>query len=273
MKICVHIGYPKTATTWLQKHLFPAVPHAAFCGVKEGLRITGPHDHAFDPSSIRAYFMQQIPEGSQTLILSSEAIIGQLMTGALDTERNARRLHAIFPEAHILITTRNAETFFLSLYQQMIKEGGSLQLSQMLDATRPVHFDLHCLDTNRLVALYEGLFGPQSVTVACFEDLKQAPERFHTCLASFLERPVTEIPLPLHIKENESLPPNGIRLLARLNALVASPHNPRPLLPFLTFRETRRFVQRFVGPLLKRLGLQGDFRSEKAEITKLLGRS
>ena len=131
--ITIHIGMPKAASTTLQRNFFARLP-----GVKY-LCFT-PDSLSSRPSSLLSQLLHD-PAGSLPLeliknelrdyfraypvsIISNENI---LMPGAALGAYNekhrlmvATRLKHIFPEARILLVIRNQETFFKSMYTQIL---------------------------------------------------------------------------------------------------------------------------------------------------------
>lgn len=117
-EITFHIGLPKTATTFLQKEVFPRWPGISFSqnyGAEEERRLR---------------------EGEAVLV-SDEAYSGRPWgrrnghgeTWRDDRRRELRTLAERVPQAKIMLCLRKHESLILSLYRQYLHEGGTQPLS------------------------------------------------------------------------------------------------------------------------------------------------
>src|SRR4051794_7076464 len=116
--VAVHIGYHKTASTWLQREVFPR--HARLHPYVEGrvwndpfLRcIVAESDGEFDAGAARATYESGLLRlgslsGDDVVVVSAERLSGHAASGGYDTFRIAERLHATLPSARVLMVVRN----------------------------------------------------------------------------------------------------------------------------------------------------------------------
>ena len=99
--LLIHIGYHKTATTWMQMRLFhPEHGYAQLADHDELFKaIVQPHSFAFDPAPFRDLITARMAETAPDLVptLSSEILSGQPFYGGRESDLYATRLHQAFP--------------------------------------------------------------------------------------------------------------------------------------------------------------------------------
>jgi len=192
----IHIGYHKTATTWFQRDVYPRVANARavpYRAVRTAL--LDPDALGFDPQAARRH----LGAGVDPLILCYEGLVGHYinsgMMGCLSRDV-ARRLHAAFPEAQIVIFLRNQPEMLVSTYLQYLKKGGTRTVRGFLfpDRHDPRHaknpfkapaFTLDHLAYWPLIAEYRRRFGADRVHAFLYEALRADPRGF---LADYARR-------------------------------------------------------------------------------------
>jgi len=181
----IHIGYHKTATTWLQRQLF--IPEFGFHPVWDHYgveaHITGPHELDFDSTQTRNALELQSKKCPDHLspCISSEILSGLPYNGARESAAFARRLHAIDPQAKILITIREQKRLLVSLYMQYVRRGGTTKPHDFFSPPPELgysRFDYQHLCFDRLVGYYQQLFGAGQVLVLPQELLVRQPQAF-----------------------------------------------------------------------------------------------
>ena len=198
----VHIGYHKTATSWFQARVYPAVP---------GWRMV-------DRTAVRATLLDACPflfdgaaararlgvEDGPPAIICEEDLSGVLHNGHVSQlvgKEAAARIHAALPDARIVIFVRAQESAVASWYMQYLREGGTRSIRRYLfpDAYRHLghvrpfklpHFRFRQLDYTGLVQSYDALFGRENVFVYPYEALRRDP-------AALLARMRADLGLPL----------------------------------------------------------------------------
>lgn len=236
--LLIHIGYHKTATTWMQDVLFkPACSFRPLMSHEEVFaHISGPHPLVFDPEPVRALLaarMAATPQGHAPVV-SSENLSGNPFRGGQDSPETARRLHEIAPEAHILVTVREQMSMASSMYMQYLSQGGTLRPEQFfagpLDLGYPLFDPVH-LEYHRLIGLYQELFGTERVHVLTYEQFRTEPERFVAAICSIAGVPESSgtATLAAGTGRNVSRPEYAAPLLRRVNHFRSGPVGPGPV--------------------------------------------
>jgi hypothetical protein len=199
-----HVGLHKTGTTWFQKRFYPNVPGYRFVNrrlVRSTLLGTSPL--AFDAAAARKAL--GLDDG-EPAIICEEDLSGILHNGGLLTnyvaKEMANQLHAIAPEAKIVIFVREQAAMAASWYQQYLREGGTASVRHylfpedylFLGKARPLkvpRFDFSAFDYDLLVAHYDSLFGRNQVFVFAYEQFAHEPEAFIGEFCRRLELPLS----------------------------------------------------------------------------------
>lgn len=236
--LLVHIGYHKTATTWLQAQFFR--DHHGFRKVldhEDVFRlITGPHGLVFDPGAARKELEERIalvPAG-MVPVVSSELLSGNPFFGGRESDVFAERLYSIWPEARILITIRSQMRILPSVYMQYLQRGGTLHHSRFfLEESdlgyvwfSPVHFEY-----DRLLSKYQSLYGREAVQLMQQERLAGDPESACRDLARFAEAGAYEGLIDDATKSRgASYPEYAAWAIRRVNHLQKSVLNRQPII-------------------------------------------
>ncbi len=235
-RILLHIGYHKTATSWMQQRLFVHAHgyHQIARHPEVWKHIVGPHGLLFDPEAMRAVIrtgLADLPEG-MVPVISSEILSGHPFFGGMGSDDYARRLKAIAPDARILISVRSQLRVLTSVYMQYLVRGGTVS-PQLFFAGDPElgffgfraeHFEYH-----RLVRLYQELFGAENVHVITQESLKADMDRATRRLAEFAGNTAFDGVLPTHRSAYApSYPEYAVPILRRINKLQKSVLTPAP---------------------------------------------
>ncbi len=180
----IHIGYPKTATTWLQQEFFPKLSSHRLVPreqIKEALIRPSPFE--FDPQQA---FQKLTGDFGDSLVLSEELLVGSIRSGGFNlmhTEQMAHRLHKSFPSASILLFIRSQPEIITSGYAQYIRDGGRETIAQYLNAekrpqmVRLRSFNYAFLNYPEIISMYRNLF-PGKVYVYLYEDFASDPAKF-----------------------------------------------------------------------------------------------
>lgn len=201
-EILIHVGWPKAASTFLQRRVFPA-SGLPFAEVGErfpfGTVAARPIDlvnleEGFDAEAMRAGFLGD----RDALILSQETLSGHLHGYPLiDAERIAGNLARAFPEARILMVTRNQFDYVLSLYAFRVAIRGhetrSLARFVREEAREGL---LERIEFHRLAETYERLFGRGRVLALPMEMLARDPAAFLGRLSDFAGWPPGKLSVP-----------------------------------------------------------------------------
>lgn len=255
--LLLHIGYHKTATTWMQRNLFvPAhgwrqlVDHAEVFA-----HVVGPHGLAFDPSAMRALIEARRSSvgPDEVPVISSEIMSGNPFFGGRESDVYAERLARIAPDARILISIRNQLRILPSIYMQYILRGGTQTPEGFFAGTEePGYFGFsseHLL-YDRLVAKYQELFGAGNVYLLPQEALVRDSDAAVRDLAVFCGNTgFTALQPADREASGVSYPEHAVAILRRINHVQASTLNPRPV---VQLGRTPKGLYKAAGYLLRR---------------------
>jgi hypothetical protein len=207
--VLLHIGLPKTGTTFLQEQIFPKLSGFDMPYLDDGELARALRDAVQENPLFRdlAPVAKQLAERQKrhpkkTLLISDERLIGASYFGFRDSISIAEALKELFPRAKILFVIRRQDEFVDSLYRQALHEYHSVPLATFLGGRgkdylpdkpfrnildRPFpHADLPVLDWSRYVDLYERLFGADNVLVLPYELLKADNRAFLDRIYAFI---------------------------------------------------------------------------------------
>lgn len=210
----IHIGMPKTGSTFLQQAVFPKltgmhfIPRKQLVAMDAYSQLLFADDSLYQEANLNEW-RDQLPD--QPFLLSDESISGKLLHWqSSNRSRVARRLQRLFPDAKILLVLRGQQSLILSMYKEYLKRPkATLCLPELLwypdkerkDAellgqsvhqntawydTTDYHLHLDSFKYLELIQLYQSLF--QEVKVLLFEDLIHQPDQFFEDLSLFFNR-------------------------------------------------------------------------------------
>jgi len=225
-KIFIHVGLPKTASTYLQDSVFPRLNNVAYIG-----RPYTQENYAFNTlqyadnslytsSAIRKEIdniENEIAKGNPILI-SDELFSGFAFYNFINRGMIAERLSEIIPHAEIILFLRGQMDLIISLYNQFVKmawvdthldesflcrPGKGFPLKEWIEGKRDWNsnnrfinhrsvFTPECFRYSKLHSLYNNLF--EKVHVFLYEDFKKDREACLLQLGSILS---TEFPSDL----------------------------------------------------------------------------
>jgi hypothetical protein len=184
MRPIVHIGYHKTATTWFQRSVYPfSTSHRWIPRARTQQALLVPPGMAFDAE--RARILLSEGGDGRPLLLCEENLSGYIHNGGLHgflPPAVAERIRAVLPDARIVIFVRSQVSMIAACYRQYVRGGGTHGLHRYLFPSLCLHgayaqpfkvprFSFDHFDYDRLIALYDGLFGRENVHVYPFEHL------------------------------------------------------------------------------------------------------
>jgi hypothetical protein len=205
-EVYIHIGYPKTATTTLQKYFLSKQNEEFFyIGypisfedniMLEVIRFFTHYDNLYfynNINKIKKYIYDYIDQISQTkIILSDEAFsVGRYFPGFNDRKSIAEKLKLIFPNARIIVTIRNQKDMIKSYYLQVVKfEKKNNDFTSFLE--KEIELDkysgnLSLFKYYETIKLYADLFNKDNLKVLFFENLSRNIDYYAQGLVSFLD--------------------------------------------------------------------------------------
>ena len=261
--VLLHVGYHKTATTWLQNQVFK--PRHGFRQILTHKEIfdgvIAPHGLDFDPAPLAAEIATRRaadPAGTQVDVISLEALSGLPYEGGRESDVYARRLQALVPDARILITIREQYAILTSIYMQYLLRGGTESIKAFFDE---MPFDGYAKFTaqnfryHRLVGLYQELFGAQNVLALPQEEIAADQGRALHRLAGFagnsaLVETIDRDGWTAAPERGLSYPQFAVPALRRVNYFRRDALNPNPI---LDLSGSRKQIYRSVGWMARSL--------------------
>lgn len=119
-EFCVHVGLPKTASTYLQRLVFPGL---------EGIHFIKKHDFGKRREIIAR-------TGHSKYLLSDEGIIKDNTVGRIDDDRRLREISDEMPDAKIILMFRRHDRWVMSKYRYYLRKNGHESFDRYFD---PAH--------------------------------------------------------------------------------------------------------------------------------------
>lgn len=172
----VHIGYPRTGSTYLQETVFPAYD--------SWIQLTNQASFFFKDEEFGKgvdHYLEMLPqsEPGKTVVESDETLSGNQIE---DHPGVADRLHDILPNARIVVCLRSQFTAIRSYYKIYLKNGGRNRFPEyarmLIENGR--------YDYEKLVSRYLDLYPEENVLILFYENLNRNPQEFLTRLIRFI---------------------------------------------------------------------------------------
>lgn len=245
MRVLAHIGYHKTASSWLQHFVFenPASGYASVGHESKRhplRRIVAEHPFRYDAERARVdleALVGEIEARGLVPVVSLERLSGHPYSGGHDSRQIADRLQDALPDTGVLIVIRKQPDIIVAVYKQYVKAGGTASIEQFLRptrdrATRATLFDLAFYEYEHLIRYYRLLFG--DVLVLPYEQFARDGRAFLEAVGAFTGRPFPRdflASLPYTSRDNRSISALSIGALRQFNRVAPrSELNPGPAL-------------------------------------------
>ena len=201
----LHVGFPKAGSTFLQRwfdeHPQLAHQYGAIAGFRDMHAIaregTMRREVLYRVTSNEELCAPRADAGSATIDYEQP----RELSLAASQERVCASLHALFPNATVLIVTRGFRSMILSSLSQYARSGGDVDLAELMRTNRhaedPWNYD-------HVIAMYRRAFGDAQVIVMPYELLRDDAAAFIRTLAARLG---IEPHLASTERVNESLSP------------------------------------------------------------------
>jgi hypothetical protein len=197
-RVLFHVGWPKTATTSLQRQIrdYPNLAGKPF--TRDG----GDHSVAvihhlcttdeWTPESLNELLASSSVDPHLPVILSDEGLIAMpqrvWFEGLVSPEERAHRLSQVSFDASVLMTMREPVSHLRSTWMHWVREGYPMNYEEFLERVRDDRSrDTGTFAVESLVQCYATLFGARNVIVADFEAYVAQPERFWRQLSLVLD--------------------------------------------------------------------------------------
>lgn len=187
MQTFIHIGYPKTASTWFQEEFFPKVMNFSYLKREQIKKyIISPNCFQFNKNNVSENLCSA---NHEKILISEEMLLGNIPTSGFNliyTKENADRIKKVFPDANIVIFVRNQADIIASAYSHYIRySGGTYSINKFLWKSekytfhdRLALFSFDFLQYHLVIEYYMKLFGKHNVDVYLFEEFKENSNSF-----------------------------------------------------------------------------------------------
>jgi len=256
-KKIVHIGFPKTGSTFLQKSVFPLLLGLEYVDFRtcvklfEDLIYLDDLDYE-DQKSIKNF--SNYP--SEKILFSQEALTGPPFTfKGLNRSQIPIRLKGL-GFSKVIITIRNQVDIIDSLYRQYVYQGGVMRFKGFLNLDGNWNhylraFNLDYLKYDRLIIKYIEMFGDGNVLILPQEILKNDPDNYISILGEFLGE---RIELISHKGTNESLTNASTNLLRFINHFTFNSQRPNQLVTNkISTKTIKKIFQVIIDPYFMKL--------------------
>ena len=209
MDVTLHIGLPKTGTTFLQKNFFPRLENVKYV-------------HQTDPIY---NLVDGLNHKSVKLILSSERFSGDPYKGNWLQQFvvNVHFLKNTFPQSRVVLGLRDHKELALSLYSQYLHQGGTLPINEFYGVKgmiSPSDFSFK----ERISLLYD-LFDRDKTFLYWQSSLLINSEEVIEGLTGFIESSLSKTTDFADKSHNKSVGKKNGELLRRFNQIDKALHN------------------------------------------------
>ncbi len=178
-KAIVHVGYPKTGSTWFQQCLYPYVSNWNYLHRDKFRKLVTdslPFQFELDENGKR-YF------ANSNTIVCDEGIIGG---NPFIAAESLHRIKSVFEEVRIVLFIRNQPDMLVSKYSQYIYKNKGTESAKRFFGSDPYWHRVHNFQRFQPEYLYyhsvinylNNLFGRSHVFVYLFEDFVENPKAF-----------------------------------------------------------------------------------------------
>ena len=234
--VVFHIGFHKTASTFIQKGLFEAYPDCFYRVRQRAIfdHLIFPSDLLWDQGKASQFIeRERAAAAGRIVVFSNERLSGGPHFGGHDSLAILKRIRELDEEANILVVVREQAAMIRSLYAQFVRAFGMCSLREYVESGYSPHakelFDPTFLEYHRIVKEYMESFGADSVHVLPFEALVRNKEDFRCRVLDACAVPKSKwqsLGWALPKKENARSSALQVALLRRLNPLIRAsiPH-------------------------------------------------
>lgn len=223
IRIFVHVGMPKCASSKLQLDLFGKSDEINFLGVvrdhdgEKNIKKTDKRLRNFfhfvrgkNDDKTAAIIVRSFLDRKKVNVISEEDFSTANM---ISIHEKARRLHSILPEAEIILVLRNPVDFLRSFHafmvrgQHVTKTIDDWLRDELLDVENS--FFLNSGKIKSIADAYQNTFSTKNVKLINFDDFRSDPENTFQDLAEYIG---IKSKLDHQTKRNQGLPPAAIKI-------------------------------------------------------------
>lgn len=203
-KTIIHIGYPKTGTTWFTEYFYPFIKNA---------HISYTDDLIYSFEKGHEFLKIKSPKVFDNKEL--HVIIAHKFSGVEEFKWNngfyrdffIRQLKQNFPNATIVVFIRNQIDFLASVYSSYLTHGGTYTFRKLFKTGKlddGTMFSFEYINYFKLIKLYQEAFGHDHVRIYIYEEFMENNQ-------AFLEKYKKDLNFNIHLemlnykKYNETL--------------------------------------------------------------------
>ena len=258
MQICIHVGPPKTGTSFLQRRVFPKLEGVFdvyneapefLASIRNILVEENPLMVSMDKLRLEADRLLAKCVGDAVLI-SWENLFGSALTGFANNAHIAAGLKELFPDARIILSVRRQDAYAESAYRQELHTyqsvspanftgwdgAGNFRRKVFVDYTPYPAMDVPALDWTPYIDNYVRLFGLERVKILAYEALVADPAGYIQSMCDFMGVP-PYVPAMISL-ENRSYSLLSCWIARALNRFVRIPGRPFGLIPWRPFHDS-----------------------------------
>jgi len=245
--VIIHLGMPKTATTFLQWNVFHYMDvHYLWHIFHKGwIKNIIHYDKDLDLEKAKKKMNKHLKDDKKNL-LSEENLYTDYLVKKDDRYIILDRIKHIFPEAKIIFGIRNKEEILLSWYKQYVATGGTHGYEYFLKN----HMNQKKLDYEEYIQKLYEYYGKENIFIYKLEEIKNNQEKVIKDMSKFIG-----IPFP---KDYNRKPTNvgysfeTLKASLIINRLFRTKLNPYGIIPFPHFVLPQRifFQNRFIRKIL-----------------------
>jgi len=182
-EVFIHIGMPKTGTTFFQKEVFNKFKNLIFINKQISSKI--------------------LSSKTDKILISNESLLGNPFCGDYlkDDKIGLKKLSKLIPNAKIIISFRKHEDMVLSLYKQYLHEGGTQDINSFFNSSSSnTILNIRDLLFYKRLELIEKEFNEKPF-VYLYEEINNNLEQLITDLSFYLGEetlPIKDINLKKH---------------------------------------------------------------------------
>jgi hypothetical protein len=267
-KVLIHLGYPKTASTFLQKKFFPN-DKLGFSLIQDDIFdcLIDCDDFDFSPEKVQEYYYSLFTKthADNLMPVISRETLSMRFYRSTYQRILSDRFYQVFPNAKIFFFIREQMSAIYSVYNQSVKGDYHKTIEQFIEDSLPsktnkilkanikkisatqYRFDL-------LTECYQKNYGPDNVLVLPFEMLKRQPVETLEKIMKFAEVKIEVEKQKEYLLEllsekdtNKALKAGILDLKSKINKMIFYP-NPETIEPYkwlfqlsLTYKIARVF--------------------------------
>lgn len=193
MNTVFHIGFQRTASTWLKANVFSKIP--VFYGNDDeecsnlfyGYILSKNFLEYNKKHAITGF--KKIIKNKKTFLFSEESMVGKLLEPDIVSAKEILQRLSDLGKVKIIIFVRNQITIIWSLYKQYLKLGGYCDIHDFLYKEKASRY-LDYLKYDLYLDYCHKLFGKKNVYVECYENLITNPTLAIKNMVYFIDKDI-----------------------------------------------------------------------------------